>query len=112
MELEEYRIMYEAEDTHWWYRGLRGVMFALLGLDQASSRQPQILDAGCGTGGMLDLYRSWPDAEATGADLSPEALRFSHERGHNRLVGADLTRLPFRSNSFDVVSALDVIEHV
>jgi len=71
-----------------------------------------VLDAGCGTGGMLDLYGAWPDAEATGLDFYPDALGFSRGRGHRRLAGGDLMLLPFRSCSFDVVSALDVIEHV
>jgi SAM-dependent methyltransferase len=61
---------------------------------------------------MLDLYRNWPDAVATGLDFSPDALHYSRDRGHRRLAGGDLSLLPFRSGSFDVVSALDVIEHV
>ena len=35
MEYAEYKIMFEAEDIHWWYRGLRGVMGTLLNLDRA-----------------------------------------------------------------------------
>lgn len=108
----EYARMHALEDWYWWFVARRAAAARFI-LDHAPPERPlKILDAGCGTGGMLDLYRQWPDAEATGIDLSPEALRFSRERGHQRLVGADLTRLPFRSNSFDVVSALDVIEHV
>lgn len=108
----EYARMHALEDWYWWFVARRAAAGQFI-RDHAPQERPlKILDAGCGTGGMLDVYRSWPDAEATGIDLSPEALRFSRERGHDRLVGADLTRLPFRSNVFDVVSALDVIEHV
>jgi SAM-dependent methyltransferase len=108
----EYARMHALEDWYWWFVARRAAAARFL-RDHAPPERPlRILDAGCGTGGMLDLFRGWPDAEATGVDLSPEALRFSHGRGHRRLVGCDLTLLPFRSGSFDVVTALDVIEHV
>jgi SAM-dependent methyltransferase len=108
----EYERMHALEDWYWWFVARRRAAAQFI-RDHAPEGSPlRILDAGCGTGGMLDLYRQWPDTEAVGADFSPEALRFSRERGHKRLVGADLMRLPFRSGSFDVVSALDVIEHV
>src|SRR5688500_12406440 len=95
----EYARMHALEDWYWWFVARRAAAARFI-LDHAPANRPlTVLDAGCGTGGMLDLYRGW-NAEVTGIDLSPEALRFSRERGHERLVGADLTRLPFRSGSF------------
>ncbi|MCC2668215.1 MAG: type 11 methyltransferase [Armatimonadetes bacterium] len=112
MNPEEYARMHALEDWYWWFVARRDAAARML-LDHAPPERPlRILDAGCGTGGMMDLYRTWPDPEVTGDDFSPDALRFSHGRGHHRLVGGDLTLLPFRTGSFDVVSALDVIEHV
>lgn len=112
MNCDEYARMHALEDWYWWFVARRDAAARFL-RDHAPPERPlRILDAGCGTGGMLDLFRTWPDAEAVGVDLSPEALRFSRGRGHSRLVGGDLNCLPFRSDSFDVVTALDVIEHV
>jgi len=108
----EYERMHALEDWYWWFVARRAAAARFI-RDYAPPERPlQILDAGCGTGGMLDLFTSWPDAEVTGADLASEALQFSRRRGHRRLVGADLTLLPFRSGTFDVVTALDVVEHV
>jgi SAM-dependent methyltransferase len=108
----EYERMYALEDWYWWFVARREAAAQFI-RDHAPPERPlRVLDAGCGTGGMLELFARWPDAEATGVDLSADALRFSHGRGHRRLVGADLMLLPFRTASFDVVSALDVIEHV
>ena len=108
----EYARMHALEDWYWWFVARRAAAAQFL-RDHAPPERPlRILDAGCGTGGMLEVLRKWPEVEVTGVDLSPEALRFSHERGHPRLVGCDLTLLPFRTASFDVVTALDVIEHV
>jgi SAM-dependent methyltransferase len=108
----EYARMHALEDWYWWFVARRAAAARFVRSYAPPERPLRILDAGCGTGGMLDLYRTWPDCDAVGVDLSPDALRFSRERGHPRLVGADLTLLPFAANTFDVVSALDVIEHV
>lgn len=108
----EYARMHALEDWYWWFVSRRTAAARFVRDFAPKERPLRILDAGCGTGGMLDVYRSWPDAAVTGLDFSPEALRFSHERGHTRLTGGDLTLLPFRTASFDVVSAMDVIEHV
>jgi SAM-dependent methyltransferase len=108
----EYARMYALEDWYWWFVARRAAAARFL-RDHAPPERPlRVLDAGCGTGGMLDLLRTWPDTIATGADLSPESLRFTRERGHRRLAGADLALLPFPDGSFDGVTALDVLEHV
>jgi SAM-dependent methyltransferase len=107
MERDEYRRMYEAERTHFWFRGTRAIVF-----DQVRSladRVVSVLDVGCGTGGTLSQMPSnWT---ATGVDYSPEALGFARSRGHVRLVQATATDLPVASARFDLAFALDVIEH-
>jgi SAM-dependent methyltransferase len=108
----EYERMHALEDWYWWFVARRRAAARFIRDYAPPDRPLRILDAGCGTGAMLDLFRGWPDAQVTGVDLAPEALSFSRGRGHRRLAGADLTLLPFRSGAFDVVTALDVIEHV
>ncbi len=108
----EYARMHALEDWYWWFVARRQAAAQFL-RDHAPPDQPlHVLDAGCGTGGMLELYGKWPDVIATGADLSPDALAFSRSRGHTRLVNADLGLLPFRTGTFSAVTALDVIEHI
>src|SRR5688572_7320275 len=96
----EYARMHALEDWYWWFVARRRAAARFLH-DYAPAERPlRILDAGCGTGGMLDLLREWPEVEAVGVDLSPDALRFSHERGHCSLAQADLMLLPFRTAAF------------
>lgn len=109
MEFEEYRIMHDAEDVHWWYRGLRGVMWALLDLERARSHQPKILDAGCGTGGnLLNLAQSGFTG-AVGFDFSSAALHFCKERGLENVCESSLMAIPFPAGAFDIVISCDVV---
>ena len=74
--------------------------------DRAARR---ILDIGCGTGANLDHLRAY--GEVQGVDVSEFALDFCRRRGHRRVLCASATELPFAPDSFDLVTALDVIEH-
>ena len=112
MEFEEFKIMYQAEDTHWWYRGLRGVMFRLLGLRNPRRRCMQILDAGCGTGGTLQALQDAGFTRTEGFDLSKVALEFCNMRGLNGMKRGSITDIPFGDCSFDVVISCDVLNDV
>jgi SAM-dependent methyltransferase len=109
LEFEEFKIMYEAEDTHWWYRGLRGVMFSLLGLGDPGSRGWEILDAGCGTGGTLQALKEAGFARTQGFDINPPALHFCSIRGLDNTRLGSIMDIPFPADAFDVVISNDVL---
>jgi SAM-dependent methyltransferase len=109
LEYEEYKIMYEAEDTHWWYRGMRGVMSTLLGLGKVQGKGARILDAGCGTGGNLHSLAERGFSNLEGFDLSPVALEFCHRRGLHGVRPGSITDIPFDTDSFDLVFSCDVV---
>lgn len=104
-----YTEMYEQEDVHWWFRGRRAVIWALLHRAELPA-SPRLLDAGCGTGRNLVEFGSL--GPAAGVDPSPDAVAFCHERGLNDVRCAGLEELPFDSGRFDVLLACDVLEHV
>lgn len=110
MNREEYRIMYELEGTHWWYAGIRKIYFNLLNKFYSNLNGLMILDAGCGTGIMLDYFKKY--GSPIGIDISSNALYFSYLRGHREIIRASVTELPFTDESFDLVSALSVIYHL
>ncbi len=109
MEQEVYDSLYRLEDRHWWFRGRRAVIDALL--DRAElPGQARILDAGCGTGrNMVELAGL---GEVTGVDDSEDAVSYCRKRGLLDVSRAALPRLPFEDSSFDLMLLADVIEHV
>jgi SAM-dependent methyltransferase len=108
-----YRVMFDVEDDHWWFVGRRAIALswiqdAIEGQEYGPTRQ--VLDIGCGTGATLDHLGRF--GEVQGIDVSPLALGYCRERGHERVICASATDLPFATASFDLVTALDVIEHL
>ncbi|HEU0023810.1 MAG TPA: class I SAM-dependent methyltransferase, partial [Thermoleophilaceae bacterium] len=109
MEDRIYPLVYELEDRHWWFRGRRAVLRALI---RRAGIQPRrrVLDAGCGTGRNLQDYRLL--GPAAGIDPSASAVEFCHGRGLTDVRQAGVEALPFDDAAFDLVFATDVLEHV
>lgn len=104
------RFTFDVEERHWWYRGRRAVIDAVLdGLDLDAGAR--ILDAGCGSGrNMVQLARR---GTVTGIELAPASLEAARERGVGPVVPGSLDEpLPFGDAAFDLALALDVLEHV
>jgi SAM-dependent methyltransferase len=112
MNPQEYDRMRQLEDWYWWFVARREAALRFTE-DFRPRREPlRILDAGCGTGALLDRLEGQPGVEVFGLDFSGQALAYTRQRGHVHLVQGDLTRLPFPDGTFDVITALDVVEHI
>jgi len=120
MDASEYDNIAQLEDTHWWYRGMAAISLDLIrlqcpmspdiGLESRRLSSPiKILDAGCGTGGML--RRLSPFGVGIGIDFSPLALAHAHRKIPNDLCRASITQLPFTNYSFDLITSFDVLYH-
>jgi len=107
-----YKDMRLAEDWDWWHAGRRRVLARILRRGLSSCALPatgaEILDVGCGTGGTTAFLAR--DHRLVGCDMARDAVKLAQDRGL-RLVRASAERLPFSEASFDVVMALDVLEH-
>jgi ubiquinone/menaquinone biosynthesis C-methylase UbiE len=107
----ENEIMRAVEDHYWWYQALRPHVAAAI---QPTDPNFSLLDAGCGTGGMLKVVRErFPAAKLTGLDQSTHALELTAARNTGaQLVPGNVHHLPFPEGSFDVVLSLDVLSSI
>ena len=110
MKPAEHDIMRAVEDRYWWYQALRQHVGDLV---ESAGQNFSLLDAGCGSGGMLAALRQrFPHAELSGIDAFERGVQLTAERGLGaRLMTASVHELPFPADSFDFVLSLDVWSH-
>src|SRR5687768_4829395 len=128
MQQHTYAIMDRVEDSHWWFVGRRAILESFMrtivdrlkprmqavpasgGTPEAAIQNAlRILDVGCGTGANLGMLAQFGDAE--GVDVSDDALEFCRKKGLTVEKGLAET-LPYGDGTFDITTALDVIEHL
>jgi SAM-dependent methyltransferase len=101
----------QAEPRSFWFRARNRLIVAILRryFPQATS----VLEVGCGSGFVLSGIRdAYPQVRLVGVDLFEEGLRIARERvPEAELRRLDVRELPF-DDEFDVVCALDVLEHL
>jgi SAM-dependent methyltransferase len=97
---------------HWWFRGRQRILETVLNHQLNGRKSISIASIGCGPAeGLLWLKKiASPDGHVLGVDIEP--LHASQvPPGIDYLIG-DIEALPLAVNSFDVVLALDVLEHL
>lgn len=107
MEKKQYKVMYEVEDTHFWYRGMRTISDVLLNKFLLRKRNNIILDAGCGTGASLIALKKYGNTQ--GFDISPEAVRLCKKRGLKNVSVGSIDRIPNKKELFDLITCFDVL---
>ena len=107
-----YPLLYEVEQSHWWFIGRRRILAQFIEqiCRQVTDRRPRILDVGCGTGANLLLLSQYGEAE--GVDVSEDALAFCRARGLDKVKLGAGEELPYEDDTFDLVTAFDVVEHM
>jgi SAM-dependent methyltransferase len=111
MERDEYARMDAAEDGMWWYRAIHSNLL------DALCRHPGppagiVLDAGCGTGGLLRrLRQARPDLRLLGIDADVAAAVRATTKAAVPVAVANVDALPFADRSMDVIFSVDVLYH-
>jgi SAM-dependent methyltransferase len=100
------------EQWHWWFRGRQRLLETILHQELGGQPSASIISLGCGPAEGLQWLT--PFAGDTGAvvGLDVETLHARRNASGVEYVVGALETVPFRSGQFDVVLALDVLEHL
>lgn len=102
--------MSEIEEDNWWHEGRRNILQNTMGYLLKNVQKPMILDVGCGTGGTSNAFLKF--GNLVGTDFSFSALKLASKKGLENIFRCTLTSIPLQERVFDIITALDVIEHV
>lgn len=111
MEPIEYRLMDALETSFWWYRALHAVVTERV-THLALPASAKILDAGCGTGGMLAyLLKTLPQYQYTGLEWNEDAVAMAAAKTGLDIVRGSANAMPFSDNEFSTILSQDVLYH-
>ncbi len=113
MDATLYDELYRVEETHWWFRARRRIVWSLVDryAPQVKNRRLQICELGCGTGG--NLVDVMDQHDVLGVECSPHALDYARQRLGSRVCYGRLPdEIDLPPASFDVVLMTDVLEHI
>jgi 2-polyprenyl-3-methyl-5-hydroxy-6-metoxy-1,4-benzoquinol methylase len=75
--------------------------------------ESKLLDIGVGRGEMLTCFKKWGYKNYLGIDISPDVINFCKELGLNVLLVEDTTKfLESNPETYDIITMLDVLEHI
>lgn len=108
MEPAEYDLMDAAEARMWWYRALHARVIDAL--RHRPGPTGTVLDAGCGTGGLLARL-SVLGRPLAGLDFNPAAAGRAAAKSGAATAAGDANRLPFADAAFAALTSCDVLCH-
>jgi SAM-dependent methyltransferase len=109
---EHYRSLAEREDHYWWHQSRYRLALASL---RRHGRRPaglRVADVGCGTGGFLRHLQQRGVRDLAGFDYSAEVLEGIRSDGIRTAAVDFEQRFDLPGGPWDVVSCLDVLEHI
>ena len=111
MERAAYREMAELDQRHWWYRARRAILADLILREVAPPADARVLEIGCGTGHNLEMLGRFGQLDAI--ELDDESRAIAEKRLGRDIKSARLPELAgIPDRHYDLVAALDVIEHI
>lgn len=105
MRKDQYKIMYELEDSHWWFVSKRNFIQSLI---KTPKQKLQILDVGSGTGGTTKFLQQYGNVTAL------EVSNFAHpflKRRKISFIADSIAHYKIPKEKYDLVFVLDVLYH-
>jgi len=113
MDRLQYDLFAEIDRLHWWFRARRQIARVML-RQLCTGAQPSILDIGTGSGGMIEVlseYGRLTTFEPDSQQMEITAEKYRHSHPAVQFITAERGLDSLAPESFDLVTAFDVLEH-
>ncbi len=106
-----YTQMAAMETSHWWFVSRRRILTEVLTTYADLPSKCHILEVGCGSGGNLSMLSEFGQVSAV--EPNDDARELASQKGDFEIRRGSLPHdIPFDPQTFDLISALDILEHV
>jgi SAM-dependent methyltransferase len=112
MEKQYYKEYYFLERQHWWFKERIEILENLLikKIKKDFPKPYKILNTGVATGATSEMLEKF--GEVISLEFDKDCCDFLISNLNIKAINASITDMPFPDESFDLVCAFDVIEHV
>jgi ubiquinone/menaquinone biosynthesis C-methylase UbiE len=112
MDKNYYKEYFSLERNHWWFKVRAKIILLLIdkSLAKKDSNKQAVLNIGAATGKTSEILAKY--GEVTSLEYDKECCEFVNENLPIKVINGSILELPFADNTFDLVCAFDVIEHV
>jgi len=112
LKFQQYKLHCNLGKRFWYFTSKTNLIRQVIKKSDSANLTPlYILDVGCGTGANLQMLSGF--GKSFGLDNSLAALYFCKKNNISNLIIGNVTEdLPFRDEQFDLVCAIDLLEHL
>lgn len=110
MEKNYYKEYYHLEREHWWFQARAEILMSHIGQIFNHKKDLKILNIGAATGYSSQLLMQF--GAVSSVEFDKDCYEFTRDTVGIPIINASILELPFEDESFDLVCAFDVIEHV
>jgi ubiquinone/menaquinone biosynthesis C-methylase UbiE len=109
MDINYFKEYYTLERSHWWFTARKKILESQV-QNLATTSNIKILNIGVATGSTSEMLANF--GQVTSVEFDHECCEFLRSELKMEVIEGSITELPFEANSFDLICAFDVVEHV
>lgn len=111
MDRSVYLRMNEQEESHWWFAARRNIIAKTIERLIKLPEKAYILEAGCGTGGNLEILKTFGRLDAFEFDSAAREISEIKSKLPIKL-GSLPDAIPFEPRAYNLIGLFDVLEHI